>query len=92
MQIPELFMVLMEHFKEYAPLKGKGLLQKQIGDYTVKITADGTVEEDGWKIEPFTFHVFKNGWLVAIVSPHGGEVMVSMVTEDELIETFKTRR
>jgi len=69
MKIPELFAILAEHFKEYAPLKGKGLVSKQIGDYTVKITADGkTKDENGWEIEPFMFHIFMNGWLVAIVS------------------------
>jgi len=87
MKIPELFAVLAEHFMEYAPLTGKGLVSKQIGDYIVKTTADGkTKDEDGWEIEPFTFHIFKNGWLVAVVSPNGGEVLVS---EDDLIETFK---
>jgi len=90
MKIPELFMVLMEHFKEYAPLKGKGLVSKQIGEYVVKITADEeTKDEDGWPIKPFRFHVFKDGWLVAVISPNGGEVLESIVTEDELIEAFK---
>jgi len=88
MKIPELYAILAEHFLEYAPLKGKGLVSKQIGDYTVKTTADGkTKDEDGWEIEPYKFYIFKNGWLVAIVSPNGGEVLVS---EDDLIETFKT--
>ena len=87
MKIPELYAILAEHFMEYAPLKGKGLANKQIGDYTVKTTADGkTKDENGWDIEPFRFYIFKNGWLAGIVSPNGGEVLVS---EDDLIETFK---
>ena len=87
MKIPELYAILAEHFLEYAPLKEKGLVSKQIGDYTVKITADGkTKDEDGWEIEPFKFYIFKNGWLVAIVSPNGGELLLN---EDDLIETFK---
>jgi len=87
MKIPELFAVLAEHFMEYAPLTGKGLVSKQIGEYIVKTTADGkTKDEDGWEIEPYKFYIFKNGWLVAIVSPNGGALLVS---EDDLIETFK---
>lgn len=87
MKIPVLFMLLTKHFKEYAPLKGKGLVSKQIGDYTVKITADGkTKDENGWEIEPFMFHIFMNGWLVGVVSPNGGELLLN---EDDLIETFK---
>ena len=87
MKIPELFAILAEHFKEYAPLKGKGLVSKQIGDYTVKITADGkTKDEDGWEIEPFRFYIFKNGWLAGIISPNGGELLLD---EDDLIEAFK---
>ena len=87
MKIPELYAILAEHFKEYAPLKGKGLVSKQIGDYTVKITADGkTKDEDGWEIEPFRFYIFMNGWLVGVVSPNGGELLLD---EDDLIETFK---
>ena len=90
MKVPKLFAVLAEHFMEYAPLTGKGLVSKQIGDYIVKTTADEkTKDEDGWEIEPFTFHIFKNGWLVAVVSPNGGEVMVNFATEEDLIETFK---
>jgi len=90
MGIPELFVVLMEHFKEYAPLKGKGLISKQISEYVVKITADEeVVDEDGWLIKPFRFHVFRNGWLVAVISPNGGEILANMVSEDELIEAFK---
>jgi len=85
MKIPELYAILVEHFKEYAPLKGKGLVSKQIGDYTVKITADGkTKDENGW--EPFMFHIFMNGWLVGVVSPNGGELLLD---EDDLIEIFK---
>jgi len=87
MRVPKLFAILAEHFMEYAPLKGKGLVSKQIADYTVEITADGkTKDENGWDIEPFRFYIFKNGWLAGIVSPNGGEVLVS---EDDLIETFK---
>ena len=87
MKIPELFAVLAEHFMEYAPLTGKGVVSKQIGDYIVKTTADGkTKDEDGWEIDPFTFHIFKNGWLVAVVSPNGGETLLN---ENDLIETFK---
>ena len=90
MKIPELFAVLAEHFMEYAPLTGKGVVSKQIGDYIVKTTADRkTKDEDGWEIEPFTFHIFKNGWLVAVVSLNGGEAMVNITTEGDLIEAFK---
>jgi len=90
MKIPELFAVLAEHFMEYAPLTGKGVVSKQIGNYIVKTTADGkTKDEDGWEIEPFTFHIFKNGWLVAVVSLNGGEAMVNITTEGDLIEAFK---
>ncbi|MCW3128573.1 MAG: hypothetical protein N2V75_00480 [Methanophagales archaeon] len=87
MKVPKLFSLLAEHFMEYAPLTGKGLVSKQIGEYIVKTTADGkTKDEDGWEIEPYRFYIFKNGWLVAIVSPNGGETLLN---EDDLIETFK---
>ena len=87
MKIPELYVILAEHFLEYAPLKGKGLVSKQIADYTVEITADGkTKDENDWEIEPFRFYIFKNGWLAGIVSPNGGPLLVS---ENDLIEIFK---
>ena len=87
MKIPELYAILAEHFLEYAPLKGKGLVSKQIADYTVEITADEkTKDENGWEIEPFMFHIFMNGWLVGVVSPNGGELLLD---EDDLIEAFK---
>ena len=89
MKVPELFMVLMNHFQEHAPLRGKGLIEKKIGEYTVCITADGETEFNGWTIKPFTFHIFKNDWLVAVVSPHGGQIVSSFATEDELIEAFR---
>ncbi|MDI6810867.1 MAG: hypothetical protein QMD80_04215 [archaeon] len=44
-EISELFMVLVEKFKEFAPLKGKGLVEKEIGEYVVKTTADGKTKD-----------------------------------------------
>jgi len=86
-KIPELFMVLVEKFKEFTPLKGKGLVEKKIGEYIVKTTADGkTKDNENWEIEPFTFYIFRNGWLVGIVNPRGGELLIN---EDELIASLK---
>ncbi|MDI6810847.1 MAG: hypothetical protein QMD80_04115, partial [archaeon] len=44
---------------------------------------------NGWEIEPFTFYIFRNGWLVGIVNPKGGELLIN---EDELIANLKNEK
>lgn len=87
--ISELFLVLAEHLKEFAPFEGKGLISKQVDNYTLKITTEPDQKDDnGWKIEQFAIYVFKNNMPIAIVYPNYGEVMLPY-TEDQLIEEFK---
>lgn len=82
MKMPTLFKLLMDIFKKRAPLKGKGVVSETVNNYEIKITAD-----EGQEIKPFYFHVFKNGWLIAVISPEGGTTLGNI--EDELIKEFK---
>ena len=89
--ISELFMLGARLFKDEAPLQGKGLLVKQLGDAVFAITADkGTkFEREGCmgvdEVEPFKLYCWHNGWLAAIVSPYGGGSCIGLNTEDRLI-------
>lgn len=83
MKLSKLYNVCMNHFKEFAPLKGKGVVKKEVNGYLLKITADKKMKDDGIEIKPFAFHIFKNGWIAAIVYPHEG---ATAIDEDKLIE------
>jgi len=82
MKIPVLYNILVEQFMEFAPLAGKGIIEKKINGYAIKVTAD-----KGLDILPFVFHIYKNDWPVGAIDAGGGGLI--SISEDKLIKELE---
>lgn len=90
MEISELYFLCAELLKEFAPLKGKGLVTKKVGKFTIEVTADEEIKlKNGMPIKPFLFYIHHQDQPIAIVAPKGGQIIGAYGSEDKLIDYFK---
>lgn len=89
LRIPELYVDLIEHFKDMKPLLGKGTICKKIQGYDVVINADGDSEWNSHKIKQMYFYLFSGEKLAAAVSQAGG--WFPDKNEEELLKKFKVK-
>jgi len=99
--ISELFMACTHVMKEFAPLKGKGIVTKVFPEkhMEIKCTADegmidkndGRIRVEAGEMQRFTFYIWKRGWLIAMVSPYAGTFIhgQEIHSEDDLIAEIK---